>query len=176
MRKHRKTQRELNEIGERWYDFDFRLQRNIYYYLCCVKIKKKDFRKLDLKFESYQQWKQYVRDKYDKYDKDMLNQFSRYLNQRIRNIKIYGQYGNILGGIILTLGLTLIVDMFLGSYFQIDFKRISVISLLILMQIVFTAVTVYYTSKPVIDNSMDENFLKDYKEIIDEIIIEKSNI
>lgn len=181
MRKHRIAQRELNEIGERWYDFDFRLQKNIYCYLCCIRLQKRDFRKLDLKFESYQQWKQYVRDKYDKYEKDMLNQFSRYLNQRIRNAKCSNQYGDIIRNVLLTLVFTKLFDTFLDSYLQMDFEGIPVIIgiviilLLAFMLIAFIGVALYQTLKPVIDDNMDENFLKDYKEIIDEIIIEKKN-
>ena len=43
------------------------------------------------------------------------------------------------------------------------------------MLIAFMGVALYQTLKPIIDDNMDENFLKDYKEIIDEIIIEKKN-
>ncbi len=32
---------------------------------------------------------------------------------------------------------------------------------------------IFQTIKPIIDSSVDENFLKDYKEIIDVIIMEK---
>lgn len=179
MIKFRKNKKTLKLIGKRWYDFDFGLERNIYCYLCCIRVKSRKLRKLnkELKFESYQQWNKYVRNKYEKFDKDSLSEFSRYLNQGIRNVRPDHEYWIIAATVILTVILTGLCDIFLKL--KISFDGLSVISLivvsfllefLVVIPIIFV---IFQTIKPIIDSSVDENFLKDYKEIIDVIIMEK---
>lgn len=181
MIKGKRTGRSLQEIGKRWYGFDFELEKVIYCYICCKRIKKKKIRKLDkeLKFVSYHQWKQYVWNRYENFDKNTLIEFGRYLNQQIRNIKPIGEYLNIIATAVLTLILTKIVDIFLGV--KIDFSGISVwgvfiifsfIELIIILLSLFLFIEMIY---PILDNNTNENLLKDYKEIIDEIISEKEN-
>lgn len=66
------------------------IEQSIYYYVCCIKGKGRALRKLDkeLEFELYLEWKQYIFDKYKSIE------FSRYLNQKIRNIKSDYEYRN----------------------------------------------------------------------------------
>lgn len=55
MIKHKKNGKTLEEIGKRWYDFDFEFERNIYRYLCYIRKKNDKLQNhKELKFESYQ--------------------------------------------------------------------------------------------------------------------------
>ncbi len=173
MIKGKKAGKSLKEIGKRWYDFDFVLERTIYCYLCCSREKKRKIRKMDekLKFESYQQWKKYIWDKYEGFDKDKLYEFSRYLNQRIRNIRPNREYWSIVATVLLTLAITKIVDVYLNS--QINFKDIPAIVVVLLLPVLVVlslVIIMIQTFYPMFDTNIDENLLKDYKEIIDEIV------
>ena len=71
----------------------------------------------------------------------------------------------------MTLVITKIVDIFLSS--QTYFKDIPVIVGVLLLPVLFILPMVYImiqTFYPLFDNNIDENLLKDYKEIIDEIV------
>lgn len=168
--------RSLDSIGKRWHEFDIKLERNIYRYVCCAKMNRITAWRLDknLKFETYQQWKNYIVNKYENVDKDMLIEFSRYLNQNVRNMKPTHEYWGIAATVVLTLALTKMVDAFLNT--QMDSKGISAIGTAIVFEIfvvIFLAIIIVQTMKPIFDNNIDENFLRDYKEIIDEIITRK---
>lgn len=171
----RKSGRTLDNIGIRWYDFDFQLEKNIYCYLCCDKMKKRKLKKLDekLKFVSYSQWKQYICDKYKNYNKDELMEFSRYLNQRIRNIKPSGEFIRLLFSAIITLVVTKMVEVFylidttgLNSMLSIFIMEFILIFFVVIPVILFLIETFI----PIREDNIDENLLKDYKEIIDEIL------
>lgn len=173
MIKGKKAGKSFKEIGKRWYDFDFELERTIYCYLCCGREKKRKIRKLDekLKFESYQQWKKHIWDKYERFDKDRLCEFSRYLNQRIRNIRPNHEYWNIMATALLTLVITKIVDIFLNS--QMNFKDIPAIVGVLLLPVLVVlplVIIMYQTFSPMFDTNIDENLFRDYKEVIDEIV------
>lgn len=176
MRKSKKMKRSLDSIGKRWHEFDFNLERNIYRYVCCAKMNWKTAWRLDknLKFETYQQWKNYIINKYENVDKDMLIEFSRYLNQNARNLKPTHEYWVMAATAVLTLALTKMVDAFL--YAQMDSKGISAIVTVVVFEIfvvIFLAIIVIQTMKPIFNNNVDEYFLRDYKEIIDELITKK---
>lgn len=179
MIKTKKNRKTLKEIGKRWYNFDFGLERNIYCYLCCIQVKSRKLRKLnkELKFESYKQWNTYVKNKYKNFDKDILIEFSRYLNLRMRNISPDHEYWSITATVVLTVFLTSLFDKVF--YQQINLEGLSGISAIVVISILelFVLITIMFvivqTMKPIFDSSVDDNFLKDYKEIIDQLITEK---
>lgn len=174
----RKFGRTLDNIGIRWHDFDFQLEKNIYCYLCCNKMKKRALKKLDekLKFVLYSQWKQYICNKYANYNRDELIEFSRYLNQRIRNIKPLREFIRLCLSAIITLVISKIMEVFhsidttgLNSMLSITIIEYMVI-VLIVISVVFLLIETFI---PIREDNVNENFLKDYKEIIDEIISAK---
>lgn len=174
MIKSKKAGKTLDEIGKRWYDFDYKLERVIYCYLCCCKIRVKhfarDLRKLDegLKFESYQEWKQYVCNKYQNYRTEELSEFSRYLNQRIRNKSPFNESLNILCTAVIALVLTKVFEMFIFNYEELYMKFIGFISYIVLAwPLAYGVVRILY---PIFDSNVEKNFFADYKEIIDEMI------
>ena len=176
MKKSKRIKRSLDSIGKRWHEFDINLERNIYRYVCCAKMNWITAWRLDknLKFETYQQWKNYIVNRYENVDKDMLIKFSRYLNQNVRNLKPTYEYWATVTTVILTLALTKVFDVFLSA--QIDFKGILSIVTVFIFEIfveIFLIFVVFQTMKPIFDSNLDENFLRDYKEIIDELITKK---
>lgn len=179
MLKGKKTRKTIEYIGKRWYGFDFQFEKTIYCYLCCIYVERKRLKNLDdnLKFESYYKWKQYICNKYKDYSKEMLMEFSRYLNQRMRNIRPEHKYWDIMVTIILTIILTKLIDVFLNT--RIDFTYmpilisiietafIEIFAMLTLVFITFNTFSLLY------DKNIDDNFLHDYKEIIDGYICER---
>lgn len=172
----RKSGRTLNNIGIRWHNFDFQSEKNIYSYLCCDKMKKRALKKLDekLKFVSYSQWKQYICNKYENYNKDELIEFSRYLNQRIRNINPSREYLNIILPCFITLAFTVSIDKILDLNLETtsisDLGSLIIIIFLSILFIISMFSVIRNTFIPIKENSGDTNILIDYKEIIDEMI------
>lgn len=177
--KNKKSKRSPKERGKRWYNFDFQFEKAIYDYLCCKRVKKKMLRKLDedLKFESYQQWKQYVVDRYQKLSVAKLTEFSRFLNQEIRDLKPSHEYWSIMGSALMAVIFSNVIDVALRT--KVDFKGIPVWGIFIIITLVeiVTVLVVLFcivqTMNPIFDNSASEGLLRDYKEIIDGIISEK---
>lgn len=58
----RKYKRNLDEIGQRQFNFDFQLEKIVCQYLCCEPLEKEILCDLDekYKFNSYHQWKDYI--------------------------------------------------------------------------------------------------------------------
>lgn len=178
MLKGKRKKRTFENVGKRWYDFDFQLERAIYCYLCCKRMKRKNLRKLDenLKFDSYHQWKQYICNKYKTFDKERLIEFSRYLNLGLRNIKPNKEYVNLIIQCFVPVALSIIADKFLDLNFESS--GISFISFLIvrIVLIGFWVMSIFdiiiTTFTPIIENNIDLNMYIDYKEIIDGIVNE----
>lgn len=176
MRKNNKKTRKLPLIGKRRFGFDIQFEKNIYCCLCCSHGSKKILKKLDSEFifNSYHQWKQYIKDKYAFYDKKDLIEFSRYLNQNIREIKPICEFWNLFIPVILTILLTYSVNEIIRPVFaKTLFSFWSVIIIfLVLMVLIFLPLIIFtwHVYLPLIDNNIEENFFKDYKEIIDELI------
>lgn len=173
----RKKKRTLRAIGQRRYNFDFTLEKNIYSCLCCSYGAKKAFKKLDdeYKFNSYQEWEQYVHKKYKNYCKSDLIEFSRYLNQNIRNINPIHDIYNLMFSVMITAVLTYILSVFL----KVEYKHENVLSslfigifyfLLIIFVVILLIIFIWQFIIPIFDNNIVENFLEDYKEIIDRMI------
>lgn len=177
MLKDKKNKKTFEEIGEKWHDFDFQMEKAIYCYLCFYRVKKKLLRRLDeqLKFHSYQKWRQYIRNKYEKYDRDQLIEFSRYLNQTIRNIKPEREYFMLWVPVLATWAITESVD----RIYRMNFQELNSISSFIKIDItMITCLLIPFTyfvikiSIQMWNNNISKNFLRDYKEIIDEMIKE----
>lgn len=175
----RKSGRTLDNIGKRWYEFDFQSEKNIYCYLCCDDTRRKKIKKLDgkLEFVSYSQWKQYICNKYENYNKDDLMEFSRYLNQRIRNIKPGREYLNIILPCFIPSISTIVYEWIIEPDLKISIQsglNAVIYGVLITMSLIFSMCSIAKkVFSPILENNIDANLLKDYKEIIDEIISKK---
>lgn len=177
----KRNKKDINEIGHKCYDFDFEQEKTIYCYLCCIHVKNKNIRKLsdELKFDMYQQWKDYVYNKYKDYKSSRLIEFSRYLNNRIRNISPCKEYLNIIFSCYITVAFTIICDRFLQFYLSTTEVHNTSHNIISIVVTVVAFVGFYNIIKvpciPIIDNNIEENLFRDYKEIIDEIISVKED-
>lgn len=177
----------LNEIGIQKYHFDLQIELVIYKELCCINLKRderkiKEEKKAEIKtVNSYGEWKKGIVIRYRGYDREYLMEFSRYLNQRIRNVKPGQEYWKIVAPVILTISITeitsklmtIIADM--NEYSGLLFK-VSIELFLIIMFIMFLLIVVWQTIEPVRDNMIEENLFVDFKEIIDELITERDGV
>lgn len=179
MIKRKRTEKTLDEIGKRWHDFDFKSEKTIYLYLCCKHIKRRELRNLndDMKFKEYRQWKQYICNKYQNYSKDKLIEFSRYLKLMIRNIKTSHEYWSIMATTYLSMVFTMVINIAMGQHMDLSNNSAWIILLVtILLEALFIIFLIFLIVKmmrPIYDNHFEENFLRDYKEIIDDILEKK---
>lgn len=179
MIKGKKAGKTLDEIGKRRHDFNFKSEKIIYYYLCCKYIKKKELENLndDLKFEEYGKWKNYICNKYQNYSKDKLIEFSRYLKLMIRNIKPSHEYWTIMATAYISMVFTMVINIAMGKHMDLSNSSAWIILLItILLEALFIIFLIFLIVKimhPIYDNHSEENFLRDYKEIIDDIIKER---
>lgn len=179
MIKKKTKKKSLEKIGIKCYGFDFRLEKMIYCYLCCIHIKRWRLCKLDdaFKFNTYSQWKQYIYRKYRNYNVEELSEFSRYLNQKIRNIRPSREYINIFFPCIITAALTLLFEKMTDLYYaevEISFTCLLILEIfIIILGIAAICMLIKDTFIPIKENNVEANLLKDYKEVIDEILSTK---
>lgn len=182
----KKQKRNVTTIGKENYEFDYSKEKNIYCYLCGIDCKKKKIQKLrnNEKMNTYAGWKQYVYKKYEGYPNEKLEEFSRYLNLRIRNLKPNQEYLNIVVPILATLVITEISDFLMDlaiiePNIQIDLSVCSLVKLFLfffiitLVAIILFIVFLVKVANPIWENHTEEKMLEDYKEIIDSMIKSK---
>ena len=183
----KKLKRNENNIGKDNFEFDYEKEKNKYCYLWGIKTYKKGIRKLadNEKFEYYSEWSQYIIGKYNGYSLEMLNEFSRYLGQRVKNLKPYIEAWNIMIPIMITLLITVIFNLLVDitttePETKIALTVSSFFCLVIGFVIIFVIVFVIYfkllldVTTPLWDNNTEENLLTDYKEVIDNLIKDKA--
>lgn len=176
MSKKKKYVRTLNEIGNRKYDFDYIKEKQIYFYLCRLRQKRKNETELEeqYRFGSYREWKRYIQNEYSRFDREELMEFSRYLNQRIRNTKPAQEYIKLVIPAIIS---WVIIDFF-GlilqdgklTKFESVHEAIIYFATILLVGVCSVIVAFIKMSNDIWDQSMEENLCTDYKEIIDEMV------
>lgn len=167
----KKPKRSLNKIGKDFYHFDYQQEEIIYKYVCCKRLKKKELEKINnnQKFDSYLQWEQYVFNKYKDFPKSKLVNFSRYLNQRIRNMKPFKEYTLIVITAFLTWFITAILSSLIKGEDLSDLPLWGKI-LYYLSAIISILYFICKLIVPIYEDNLKENLLMDYKEIIEEIL------
>lgn len=130
----------------------------------------------DLRFETYQQWKQYVCNKFINYRTEELMEFSRYLNYEKRSTRPIHTYLEIVVPIVLSIMFTKTFEQACNIYYDLSKVSSLVIILLfffVLLFILLLSLSIIKMMYPIFDNNIDENFYADYKEIIDDVIKER---
>lgn len=180
MLKRKKRTRALYTIGNEYFEFNSNYEQKIYDYLCCNGSNKK-LKKLkkclgENAFTRYCDWENYVRNKYNNYDDVMLNEFSRHLNQRIRNNEPGKKIDTIMAEVSLPFILTAITTSFISIKVDntIGLPIIFITIFLMISTIVFgmgIIITKIYDS---LSNIIKQQyFLTDYKKIIDNMLSER---
>ncbi len=174
-----KKKKSQYEFAKKKYFFDYTEEKNIYMYIFCNQIKQKIIDSLDddLKFDTYTEWKQYIKNKYDILTNENLIDFDRYINQRLRDVKPRQEYWNFFIPVLISMLAVKFPDL-IDVFEEISVVEMSfqvfitmMISLLIIAIMLFFVVLEMF--RPLLDNNNDQNFLLDYKEIIDEMIEER---
>lgn len=166
------NKRSIGSLGKEYYQFDLKIEKDIYCHVCRRKYKEEDLED-NLKFDTYIEWRQYIYNKYEHCDTEKLKEFSRYLNQRIRNIQPGKEYWNMLGPIMMTLAISEVWQVLLKSQSNMETDSlpgiILVIMLISMIVLIFFVFVVWHIMKPMTDNQLIEYLLVDYKEVIDDM-------
>ena len=167
----KKNKLSINKIGKDFYHFDYQQEEIIYKYVCCKRLKKKELEKINnnQRFDSYLQWEQYVFNKYKDFPKSKLVNFSRYLNQRIRDMKPFKEYILIVITVILTWFITAILTSLIKGDDLSDLPSWGKI-LYYSSAFIFIFYFICKMIIPINEDNLEENLLLDYKEIIEEIL------
>lgn len=171
----KKQKRTFINIGKQNYDFDMSLEKDIYSYLYALR--RKQNKLLDVKFECYREWKQYIEKKYEKFDSNRLMEFSKYLNCALDDEKITNSYWNICIPILLTILFTKMPEMINELYtFKFEGNALFALVFIIIVLIFILVSTIYMLCKivtPLFESNIKETMLLNYKEIIDCMYVQK---
>lgn len=167
----------LDRIGKEIYDFNFNSEIIIYKDLCCLHLTAKE-RKERVKlpeFNLYQDWKNYIVRRYKDTDKAKLIEFSRYLNQLLRNREYSLDYWELVIPVVLTLGMgdacsMLIQNEVVISDMASNVMKIIIILLIVIAFMIFVTFLIFNTMQPTWESYIEKNFLVDIKEIVDELV------
>jgi ABC-type multidrug transport system permease subunit len=149
--------------------FDFDLEKKIFKYLYYGKKRKLD---KENQINSYMDWKHRIEKMYSSFSIEQLQDFSRWLNQKIRDSKPSHEYSQICITVLITWFLTKVLDEYCN---RITNLKISFLAIVIFSIIVFFIVL--YGCSKLYDMLFTENMkialYTDYKEVIDDLISQK---
>lgn len=151
------------------FNFDEKQEFIIYRYVCNSKLRWRDWRKIKGKYEfvTYEEWHNYVTKKYDNYNERELIEFSKYLNNRIRNYSSF----NIVGeGIIYPALISAVVSTCISNFVSSGSSNIIAYISGFMMVILLLGYVIISLLKNVMNERNRYNMLVDYKTEIDKII------
>lgn len=160
----------MKSIGEKYYNFNIQKELIIYKYLCKTKYYKKKFKKLqsDLKFDTYCEWENYVKEKHKDLSDEKLLEFSKFLNLQKRNERPVFEMMSWLMPAVFSVYINICVDI----AYKDNNSLFSHIFIIIISYIFFILIA-REIIKPLLDECSRDNFFDDYKEIIDNLIKER---
>lgn len=185
MCKKNKNEANFNNIK---FAFDMQKEKIIYKNLSFYNLSRSEKKKLsaNMKFDSYMMWKNYIREKYSEHSVEYLEEFTRYLNHKIRRSNSFNSYWGLLIPVMITLLLNKFTEIYVDAmnikfnYGPEPLKDMLIVWLFYIVITVVVFTTAFALIKqiinPTIDNEIENNLLIDYKEIIEEIIDEKQVI
>ena len=148
----------------------------MFIYLCYKKDERLDDK---YKFKSYKQWKDYITNKYSVFSIEQLQEFDRWLNQKIRLRKPDHEYRNTCITVLITWFFTKLLDEF-SDKVEVTNNIEGVMGIFKMgVLIVITFCAVLFVTNHFYGNLLESNetiaLYTDYKEIIDEIIAQREN-
>lgn len=179
MKKKAKDHRNLYYIGEKYYQFDNKKEKNIYKYACMLHLSNKSLKSLDdsVRFDSYSMWKNYICDKYKVFPYYKLINFSHFLTQKLRNCQPTHEFWIITSPVILTVLINNIINVILlsGDIQISGFVEVIIYAITISLSILAFALPIIKLVFIIFDTFTDRYFYSDYKDIIEEMIEEIKN-
>lgn len=175
-KKKRRRKKSIYDIGREKYNFDYQEEIIRYKALCCMHLKRKEIKKLkfDKSLNSYKDWKEYIFHKYEEFDKEDLVEFSRFLNCIQRDETLEHNFFWML----ISAFVSLVITAILNALVEIIDTSLAEGDDFFLMRIVLCILTVsvtmyYFVMRPIRKKDTKENLISDYKEIIDEMALNK---
>ena len=158
--------------------FDLRQELHIYKYVCREKMNCKERKELkknnkEHMYTTYAQWREYVEKKFGSYSKKELEEFSRYLNHRIRTNEPGKEYWNILISALMACVITVIMNGINEIISGQKMPSLLANSIYVCWGVSIVSITWFFTLKLSLGilwgENTNKNFYIDYKEIIDEM-------
>lgn len=170
----------LYETGKRKYDFDHHEEIEIYKYPLGYRVKKEKEEELHRKgvlFQDYDTWKVYVIEKCSDWDINKLIGFSRYLEQRLRNVKPIGDFILLIIPLLLSPILSFFFDLLSeiakGDISTASWKLKLALWVVIFIVVLLVAYEIWQAYEMIYVNRTKAHFYEDYKEVIDSLISER---
>lgn len=161
--------------------FDIDKEWNKYCFLCGSELSKKQWKMLaDCdKFYTYVEWKQYIRDKYESCPVEGLKEFDRFLNQCQRNVIPGRESASIVISAMIAMAfnflLNVITEMISPEKFASEVSYIITQSIVIFVFMIWGIKSILLSVKDIFsERNLRTDFFADLREIIDELIREKS--
>lgn len=158
--------------------FDYQEEKAIYKFQAGFKLNSDEEVRLENQYNTYADWKKYIKRKYKKLDTFTLNEFRRHLIQRKRNKKtganIYAIFLSALISSLITyfIGLVNDVQQLANNDASFYIKCIGIFAVAIIL--VFIAIFVLYKIiDPFYRDNEETIFIDDYIEILEEMIEQK---
>lgn len=168
------------------YGFDFEYEKTVYKYLCMKHVSflnKKKLARNNNQYKTYREWKNYISQRYEKYSRECLINYSRFLNlciqRETQNYEVCSQLMIVIFSVLLTnimtqiMGLMLFIDDASGRITKIfGMKPWLIISFVaVLFAIIVVTGLCVFTWHCIKRGKFDLEFLKSYKNVIDEVIL-----
>lgn len=174
-----KEKRSKKESAENYYQFNERIEKDIYAYVCLKHRRKRSIKKMDtsLKFGTYTEWNKYVKNKYQDFSNEKLNDFSHFLNLKIRNVVPESEYLRLLSSVFIALLMEKGIDIALEAMSSEanSFEAMAIKMMGLVVMGIILGIAVLEILQPLFKTSEARNFYTDYKEIIDNMIDYKRN-
>lgn len=181
MFKQKKTKRNLDSIGKVQYGFNLEYEKGIYLHACTYHMTKKQKEALEEKhkFNTHQEWREYIRNKYAYMGKVGLERFSRYLNQKARTVELNNSYFVLCISAALSVLLAELLKFLFVENLPVEYDgswqswlKILGYTLLCVGSVFFAVGVVFKrTADETYNYGVEKNLIIDYKEVIDEMIV-----
>nr|DAQ50362.1 MAG TPA: hypothetical protein [Caudoviricetes sp.] len=168
----------INKIGKEKYNFNSKEEFIKYKYMCCVQMKKREWKKCreyDVSY-SYSEWKGKIREKYNIYSKSQLEEFSRYLKLGVCDNNISREIKSVVWASLLSSAFAVVFE---NIVFPKNQGRVVWIAIVLFIFLVAIAVwgmliIIFVVYTPIQNSNLEKEMYSDYQEIINELIREKS--
>lgn len=171
----------IEQIGKKKFMFDVNQELLYYKYLCGNRMSRKEWKKLDgdrLVF-TYDQWSEQIKDKYDMFPKKCKIEFSKYLNQCIRERETFNKTDAVFAAattsaLITTRFKLLNFDQTSSDCsFLVNMITTVIIAVIVMLFLVWIMMCINLNNLNLMrKQNIKVNFLEDYKKEIDSMIKE----
>lgn len=174
------SRNEIKKIGQQRFDFYMAKELRKYKYFKGIKLKKRDWRKLEsislAKLpNSHIEWKASIKKKYKSYSQSKLKEFSHYLDYMIYSGTTMNELNAIIGSVIASSLVSAMFAQMVSEQIELaNWKNvISMIFTSLYVSLILVGFVVFVVKYLMTDRKIANKFLIDYKMVIDSMIDEK---